>query len=190
MKTFQQLLELREKIKDNKPEFIRQEYPARKRLEKTWRKPKGIHSKMRKKKLGKRKQPSVGYKSPRLVRGLSREGLVPILIHTLNDLAKVAKNNIIIIGRTVGNKKRIEILKKIKEKSFKIQNIKNIDEKIKTLTQEFEKRVKEKKERIRLKEKKPEKKEEKSKKEEKEETDEEKKKREQEEKRKVLEAGL
>lgn len=189
MKTFQQLLDLREKIKDNKPEFIRQEYPARKKLEKTWRKPKGIHSKMREKKLGKRKQPSVGYKSPRLVRGLSKEGLIPIIIHNLNDLAKATKNHIIILGRTIGNKKRIELLKQIKEKNLKIQNIKNIDEKIKTLTQEFEKRVKEKKERIRQKEKKPEKKEEKPK-EEKKETDEEKKKREAEEKRKVLEAGL
>ncbi|MEK6936755.1 MAG: eL32 family ribosomal protein [Nanoarchaeota archaeon] len=183
-----ELLELREKIKDNKPEFIRQEYPARKNLEKTWRKPKGIHSKMRKKKLGKRKQPSVGYKSPRLVRGLSKEGLIPILIHSLNDLAKVTKDNILIIGRTVGAKKRIELLKKIKEKSFKIQNIKNIDEKIKSLISEFEKRIKEKKEKLKIKEKKPEKKPEV--KEEKKETDEEKKLREKEEKRKVLEAGL
>ena len=70
MKSISELLKLREEIKENKPDFIRQEYPARKNLKKTWRKPKGIHSKMRKKKLGKRKQPSVGYKSPRLVRGL------------------------------------------------------------------------------------------------------------------------
>ncbi|MBS3171190.1 50S ribosomal protein L32e [Candidatus Woesearchaeota archaeon] len=185
MKSMQQLLELRKKIKENKPEFIRQEYPARKKLEKIWRKPKGIHSKMREKKLGKRKQPSVGYKSPRMVRGLSREGLIPILVYTLNDLVKVTKNNIVIIGKNVGNKKRIELLKKIKEKGFKIQNIKNIDEKIRSLTQEFEKRIKEKKERLNAKEKKPEKKPEV--KEEKTETEEEKKKREQEEKRKVLE---
>ncbi len=189
MKTIQQLLELREKIKDNKPEFIRQEYPARKKLEKTWRKPKGIHSKMRKKKLGKKKQPGVGYKSPRLVRGLSREGLVPIIIHTLNDLAKVTKNHILIIGRTIGSKKRIELLKKIKEKGFKVQNVKNIDEKIKSLVQKFEDKIREKKERLKSKEKKPVKKQEEPK-EEKTETDEEKKKREAEEKRKVLEAGL
>src|SRR3989338_11345235 len=102
MKTVQQLLELREKIKDHKPEFIRQEYPARKNLKKTWRKPKGIHSKMRKKKLGKRKSPSVGYKSPKLVRGLSKEGLIPILIQGSIDLTKVNKNNIIILSRTLG----------------------------------------------------------------------------------------
>jgi large subunit ribosomal protein L32e len=189
MKTVQQLLEIREKIKDNKPEFIRQEYPARKNLKKTWRKPKGIHSKMRKKKLGKRKSPSVGYKSPKLVRGLSKEGLIPILIQGLNDLAKVTKDNIIILSRTLGNKKRIELLKKIKEKNFKIQNVKNVDEKIKSLTEEFQKRINEKKEILRIKEKKPEKKEEK-KKTEKEESDEDKKERETEEKRKVLEGGL
>lgn len=185
MKSIPELLKLREEIKEGKPDFIRQEYPARKNLKKTWRKPKGIHSKMRKKKLGKRKQPSVGYKSPRLVRGLSKEGLIPILIQSLNDLVKVTKNHIIILSRTVGNKKRIEILKKIKEKGFKIQNIKNIDEKIKSLTEEFEKRRKDKKEKLKVKEKET-KKEEKPK-DQKEETDEEKKKREQEEKRKVLE---
>src|SRR3989344_6299171 len=185
MKTFAELVKKRNELKEHKPKFIRQEYPARKNLKKTWRKPKGIHSKMREKKLGKRKQPSVGYKSPRLVRGLSREGLIPILMQSINDLNKVTKNHIVIIGKNVGNKKRIELLKKIKEKGFKIQNIKNIDEKIRSLTQEFEKRIKEKKERLNAKEKKPEKKPEV--KEEKTETEEEKKKREQEEKRKVLE---
>src|SRR3989344_9096616 len=185
MKTFAELVKKRNELKEHKPKFIRQEYPARKNLKKTWRKPKGIHSKMREKKLGKRKQPSVGYKSPRLVRGLSREGLIPILMQSINDLNKVTKNHIIILSRMLGNRKRIEILKKIKEKNLKVQNVKNVEEKIRALTEAFEKRVKEKKERLKEHEKKKEEKKVKDeKKEEKEETEEEKKKRAQEEKRK------
>ena len=118
MKSTSELLEIRKEIKNRKPKFTRQEYPARKNLKLTWRKPKGIHSKMKDKKRGKKISPSVGWQSPKSVRGLSKEGLKPIQINNLNDLTKVTKDHIIVLSGSLGNKKRIEILKKNKRKQI------------------------------------------------------------------------
>ena len=49
MNDIQRLLELRKRIKRKKPEFIRQDAHKKKSLESKWRKPKGLHSKMREK---------------------------------------------------------------------------------------------------------------------------------------------
>ncbi len=190
MKSASELLEIRKEIKNRKPKFTRQEYPARKNLKLTWRKPKGIHSKMKDKKRGKKIQPSVGWKSPRSVRGLSNDGLKLIQVNNINDLSKVTKENIIVLSRSFGNKKRIEILKKIKELRLKILNIKDIDKAISDLVNKFQERIKEKKEKLKAKtaeKKKVEEKPKETKKEEQKITEEEKKVREKEEKRKVLE---
>ncbi len=183
MKSISELLNIRKEIKERKPKFTRQEYPARKNLRLTWRKPKGIHSKMKDKKRGKKIQPSVGWCSPRYVRGLSKEGLKIIHVKNMSDLENVTKNNIIILSKLIGNKKRVEILKEIKEKKFKILNIKDIDKTINSIVEKFKerKKIKENRSKSGKKEKteKP--------KEERKETEEEKKIKEKEEKRKVLE---
>lgn len=169
-------------MKKKKPKFVRQEAYKRKRLSRTgWKKPKGMHSKMRRKKKGKRKSPSVGYSSPKAVRGLTREGFKPVLVKTLKDLDKIKENEIIILSRTLGLRKRLQLLEKIKQLKLKIQNIKNIDKFIKQAKENQEKKKKEKKEKKKSKQKKP--KETKKK----QETEEEKEKREKEEKRKILE---
>jgi len=186
MKSQSELLEIRKEIKERKPKFTRQEYPVRKKLrELVWRRPKGIHSKMRDKKRGKRIQPSVGWKSPRAVCGLTKDGLTPMLIKNLNGLNNVTKNHIIILSGLLGNKKRIEILKKIEEKKLKILNVKDIKKEINDIVQRFQERKKLKE--TKLKSKKQEKKIEKKETKEEPKTEEDKKKQEKEDKRKLLE---
>ena len=89
------LLELRNKIKDRKPNFIRQDYQRRKRLGRKlkWRKPKGIHSKIRHHFKGRRKMPSPGYKSPRSVKGMHSSGLKIINIFSIDDITKIKKGS-------------------------------------------------------------------------------------------------
>ena len=126
------LLELRTKIKDKKPVFIRQDYHRRKRLGRKlkWRKPKGIHSKIRHHFKGRRKMPSPGYKSPAQVAGLSRSGLKIVNVSSANDLQKIrSEAETAVISKTVGMKKRLEILKKAKELNIGILNL-NADEHI------------------------------------------------------------
>ncbi len=128
------LLELREKIKDMKPNFIRQDYQRRKRLGRKlkWRKPKGIHSKIRHHFKGRRKMPSPGYKSPVEVKGLHVTGLKMVRVFSAGDLNSIKKDEGIIISKNVGIKKRLGILKKAKEMNIRVLNS-NAEEAIKKI---------------------------------------------------------
>mgnify|MGYP001567581990 CR=1 FL=1 len=90
-----------------------------KKLQK-WRKPRGRHNKIRRKRFGYPLKPSPGFKTPIKHSGLV-QGLKPVLVHNLKELDKAHKNSIIIIAR-IGAKKKIEILKKAQELKLKIAN--------------------------------------------------------------------
>ena len=130
-----ELLELRNELKKNKPQFIRQDYQRRKRLGRKlkWRKPKGIHSKIRHHLKGRRKMPSPGYKSPSKTRGLHASGLEMVCIYSPSGINKIDKDTEgIIISKQVGLKKKFDILKMAKEMGIPILNA-NIDEQIKKI---------------------------------------------------------
>lgn len=139
-KKLSNLLGLRKKIKSKKPTFVRQEINKKKSLGKKWRRPKGLHSKLRLKKAGHRKKPSHGFGSPKKVRYLTLEGLRPKLIKNLSDLNFVKDNEIIILSSKIGIRKKIQVLEKIKELKLKISNIKNIDEFIKDVKEKVKQR--------------------------------------------------
>ena len=127
------LLELRSKIKSKKPVFIRQDNPKRMKLNDKWRKPKGIHSKIRHRFKGRRKMPSPGYKSPAAVKGLHATGLKMIAIFSPGDVIKINKDSEgIIIAGSVGSRKRLEILKKAREMKIIVLNL-NTEESIKKI---------------------------------------------------------
>jgi large subunit ribosomal protein L32e len=94
-----------------------------KRVKESWRRPRGIHSKIRIRKKGKIKMPSVGYGAPKELRFLHPSGLKEVLVSNLKDLEKVdPKTQEIRIAHTVGEKKRKEIIKKAEEMKIKILN--------------------------------------------------------------------
>jgi large subunit ribosomal protein L32e len=106
-----------------KPKFRRWMSQAYKRVKESWRRPRGIHSKVRIRKKGKIKMPSVGYGAPKELRFLHPSGLKEVLISNLKDLEKVdPKTQAIRIAHTVGEKKRKEIIKKAEEMKIKILN--------------------------------------------------------------------
>lgn len=120
------LIEVRNKLKKRKPEFKRSDSNL-KSFKKKWRHPRGKANKIRLKKRGHMKQPSIGYGSPKAVYGYSRTGLRQILITNISELSKIKKGDGILISRTVGLKKKIDILKKAKELGLVTLNIKDID---------------------------------------------------------------
>ncbi len=124
------LLQLRKKIAEKRPEFVRQESWRYKRLATNWRRPKGKDNKMRKQVSGVPQLVKVGYKGPRISRGLHPSGYHDILIYNTNDLTKIdPKKDAVRIAHTVGNKKRIDIVAEATNLKFKILNPGKIDKK-------------------------------------------------------------
>lgn len=127
------LLEIRKRLKEKKPIFIRQDTQKRKKLALKWRKPKGLHSKIRHQFRGKMKLPSPGYKSPLKVKGMHSSGLKIVRVFSADDVKKISKaGEGIVVSKAVGMKKRLEILKKAKELEVEVLNF-NADERIKKI---------------------------------------------------------
>ena len=117
-------LDLRAKVAESRPDFKRPESWRYKRLETTWRKPKGIDNHQRKQKSrGRPGLVKVGYGGPKIAPGLHPSGYTDNLVHNITDLEKLnPKTDGIRIGHSVGTKKRKEIVIKSIEKKFKIFN--------------------------------------------------------------------
>jgi len=117
-------LELREQIAEHRPDFIRPESWRYKRLDTTWRKPKGVdHHQRKQKSRGRPGIVKVGYGGPKASRGLHPSGYTDNLVYNVNDLEKLnPKTDGIRFGHSVGTKKRKEIIVQAIEKKFKIFN--------------------------------------------------------------------
>lgn len=106
-----------------KPEFRRWLSQAYKRLKSSWRKPRGIHSKVRIRKKGKIKMPTVGYGAPKHLRYLHPSGYREVLIHNVKELEVVdPEKEAIRISHRVGKRKRRLILEKAEELKIKVLN--------------------------------------------------------------------
>ncbi len=120
-----------------KQRFVRQNI-SRKRLKLKWRRPKGIHSKLRLNKAGHIKKPSPGFRARR------KDRIKIMLIRNINDLTNAKQSAL--LSSKLGLKKKIEILRRAQEIKLKILNVKNIDEFIKKTKEIIEKKKQEKKE--------------------------------------------
>ena len=166
-----------------KPKFKRQQ-SILKKLKNNWRRPRGLHSKLRLKKGGKGKKPKIGYRKEKKLRYLIKNKET-VLIKNIKDLENINKQ--IIISSNIGLKKKLDIVKKAKELKLDIINIKNID----TFLDKTNKKMEEKRKKRKINEEKKNKKLQKDEsKEKKDESKEEKETKVKEEKRKVLEKGL
>ncbi len=117
------LLKVRERQKRKRPAFRRQEWFRYKKLGKSWRKPRGLHSKMRKGLKYRPKMVSVGYRSPRKARGLHPSGFRDALIHNVKELEVLdPKTQAARIGHSVGTRKRVEIEARADEIGIRILN--------------------------------------------------------------------
>ena len=116
-------LEKRREKKDREPEFLRQEWFRYKRLGECWRRPKGLHSKMRKGLKYRPPRVKIGYRGPRLARGLHPSGFEEVMVYRVEDLERInPERQAIRIGGTVGVRKRIDIVKKADEMGIRVLN--------------------------------------------------------------------
>ena len=103
--------------------FQRGEAWRYKKLGKSWRKPRGRHSKMRKRLGGKLASPAVGYGTKKGLRGLHPSGYREVLVYNPDALDTVdKKTHAARIAAGVGKRKRGEILKKAKKLKLVVLN--------------------------------------------------------------------
>ena len=118
-----ELVEVRKKIADRRPRFVRQESWRYDRLAENWRKPKGKDNKMRRQLSGVPRIVKVGYRGPKDARGLHPSGYTDNIIFNVNDLYKLDPNkDAARLAHTIGARKRKQIISQATGMHIKILN--------------------------------------------------------------------
>jgi len=142
--TTKTLLQLRRIAKKRKPHFVVKESTSIGRVKERWRLPRGRHSAARQRYRGRPAQPHPGYGSPKAVRGLSREGLLPVLVHNEHELKALSPSTDgAVIASTVGSRKRLLILAAAQQNKIHVLHVKDIT----VLTEKIKKEVTERQKR-------------------------------------------
>ncbi len=119
-----QILEKRKEIKKRTPKFRREEWYRYKRISKNWRRPDGIHSKMRANYKYRPSKVRIGFRGPKKTRGLHSSGFEEVMVYNKKDLDKINPDiQAARIGSSVGTKKRIDIEKRAEELDIRILNL-------------------------------------------------------------------
>lgn len=122
-------LQLRARARNKKPAFVRQESWRDSKFSVSWRRPRGLDNKIRRKIKGWPAGPSTGYKGPKVARFLHPSGYREVIVYNADDVAAVdPATQAIRIAHTVGKKKRGLIIAKAKELNVKILNVKVVAE--------------------------------------------------------------
>ena len=119
----EELLAARKKVSSRRPRFIRQESWRYDRLAENWRKPKGKDNKMRKQKAGVPATVKVGYRGPKVARGLHPSGYTDNIVYRVSDLSGLdKKKDAVRMAHTVGTRKRKEIIAQATKMGLKVLN--------------------------------------------------------------------
>jgi large subunit ribosomal protein L32e len=117
-------LQARARARNKKPKFVRAESWRFDRFSTSWRKPRGLDNKIRRKILGWPPGPCTGYKGPKVARYLHPSGFTEVIVYNVADLSKVDVNTQAIrIAHRVGKRKRADIIAKATELNLKILNL-------------------------------------------------------------------
>lgn len=121
----QKALKARKRAKKKKPAFVRSESWRYAKLKESWRRPRGLDHKMRRKIKGWPPTVSAGYKGPKVTRGLHPSGYKEVLVHNAKEISNIdPKTEVARIAHTVGKKKRVQIIAEAKKRKVFILNFK------------------------------------------------------------------
>ncbi|MCK4475596.1 MAG: 50S ribosomal protein L32e [Methanophagales archaeon] len=119
--------DVRIKMTKKKPKFERYGWWKKKKLSKSWRRPRGLDNKMREHIAAKGAMVKAGYRKKKEERGLHPSGVREVLVFNTNDLAKavVAREEIAVAARIasgVGRRKREQIEEEAAALGIKVLN--------------------------------------------------------------------
>jgi len=149
-KNIENAMKIRKALKSKRPEFKRQDAHKIKSLTPGWRRPSGLHSKMRHNMKGYRRVVSQGFRSPVVVRGFHPKGETKLCC-SFTDLQNAKDDNMLVmLAGNLGQKKRIDLVKKADELKLTIVNIKS--DYLKTVQDDMQSRSKKKVQEVKKKE--------------------------------------
>lgn len=120
-------LRVRARAKSKKPAFVRPESWRYDKFSVSWRRPRGLDNKIRRKIKGWPPGPSSGYMGPKLSRGLHPSGYEEVLVHNLAEVHKVDPiTQVARIAHTVSKRKRVQIIAEARKLELTIVNAKEI----------------------------------------------------------------
>lgn len=88
-----------------------------------WRKPRGLQSKQRRHYGYRSTIVSIGFRSPRLVRGRTRTGFRPVVVRTVDEIGRVdPTHDAVVIARTVGTLQRLVLEEAARKRRVHVLN--------------------------------------------------------------------
>ncbi|KAI5854257.1 ribosomal protein L32e [Tricharina praecox] len=114
-------------VKKRTKRFNRHQSDRYKCVDASWRKPKGIDNRVRRRFKGQAAMPSIGYGSNKKTRHMAPSGHKAFLVQNASDVELLLMHNRTFaaeIGHAVSSRKRIEILAKAKSLGVKVTNAK------------------------------------------------------------------
>ena len=125
----QKALAKRNATSRKRPAFKRQNWFRYKRLGTSWRKPRGMHSKMRTRRKYRPPVASTGYRGPAAARGLHPSGFAEVVVHRPEDLKAIdPQHEAARIAATVGDRKRETIEARAAELEIRVLNSRGYDD--------------------------------------------------------------
>jgi large subunit ribosomal protein L32e len=89
----------------------------------SWRKPRGLQSKQRRHYGYRSTIVSIGFRSPRLVRGRTPTGFRPIVVQTVGEIGRIdPAQEAAVIARTVGTQKRLVLEEAARKRGIHVLN--------------------------------------------------------------------
>ena len=112
-----------QKRREGKPKFNRQDHHKKKRVDPSWRRPRGQLSKQRRGIKGKGATVGAGYRSPTAARGLHPSGFEEVHVHNTDDLEGVDPDREAVrIASGVGGRKRERIEDVCEDREIRVLN--------------------------------------------------------------------